>query len=115
MLVFVYGTLKTGHRLHEHMAGSRLVADAVTQPLYRLFRIGWFPGLIERDDGICIRGELWDVSPERLSVLDEVEEVSTGLFARRPIQLADLYLQSVVEAYFFLGDTSEAEDCGDCW
>jgi gamma-glutamylaminecyclotransferase len=115
MLVFVYGTLKTGQRLHEHMAGSRLIADVATQPLYRLFRIGWFPGLIEHNDGLNIRGELWDVGPERLSVLDEVEEVDSGLFARRPIRLAAPFEQSAAEAYFFLGDISEAEDCGDCW
>ncbi|MBI1311759.1 hypothetical protein GC176_10745 [bacterium] len=115
MLVFVYGTLKTGRRLHEHMAGSRLVGDAVTQPLYRLFRIDWFPGLIEHDNGIGIRGELWDVGPETLQVLDQVEEVDVGLFERRPIRLAVPFDQSAVESYFFLGDVSKAEDSGDCW
>lgn len=115
MLVFVYGTLKTGRRLHAHMAGAKLVAEVCTQPLYRLFRIGWFPGLVERDDGVGIRGELWDVGPETLQLLDQVEEVDVGLFERRPIRLATPFEQSTVESYFFLGDVSDAEDGGDCW
>ncbi len=115
MLIFVYGTLKTGRRLNGHMAGSRLAGEAVTQPLYRLYRIDWFPGLIEHDDGISVRGEVWDVSADTLQVLDQVEEVDVGLFQRRQIQLAAPFEQSAVESYFYLGNVSEAEDSGDCW
>ena len=115
MLIFVYGTLKTGRRLHGHMAGSRFAGEAVTQPFYRLYRIDWFPGLVEHDDGISIRGEVWDVCPETLAILDQVEEVDVGLFERRPIRLAAPFDASAVESYFYLGSVSEAEDSGDCW
>ncbi len=115
MLIFVYGTLKTGRRLHAHMAGSRFAGEAVTQPYYRLYQIDWFPGLVEHDEGISIRGEAWDVSPETLAILDQVEEVDVGLFERRSIQLAAPFDTSAVESYFFLGSISEAEDSGDCW
>ena len=115
MLIFVYGTLKTGRRLHQHLAGSTLAGHAVTRPLYRLFRIGWFPGLIEHKNGVGVRGELWDVSLDTLKVLDEVEAVDSGLFERRSIQLAVPFDERAAESYFYLGDVSEAEDCGDCW
>jgi gamma-glutamylaminecyclotransferase len=115
MLVFVYGTLKAGGRLHGHMAGSRFVGEAATQPVYRLYRIGWFPGLVDHSDGLAIRGEVWDVSPETLRILDEVEEVDVGLFQRRAIQLAAPFNGSAVESYFYLGSVSEADDSGDCW
>lgn len=115
MLVFVYGTLKSGHRLHHHLAASRLVGEAVTEPLYRLFRLGWYPGLVEDVSGIPVRGEVWEVDPDTVRVLDEVEDVDGGLFERRQIRLLPPHDRLTVESYFFLGDVSEAEDSGDCW
>ena len=115
MLVFVYGTLKTGYRLHAHMTGSRFLGEARTEPLYRLFRIDWFPGLVESLDGTGIRGEVWEVSASTLRQLDVVEEVDAGLYERRVIRLAAPFNEMAVESYFFLGDVSDAEDCGDCW
>lgn len=115
MLIFVYGTLKRGHRLHGHLAGSSFIGDGVTQPLYRLFRIGWFPGLVEHDAGLCVHGELWDATKATLDVLDEVEGVSEGLFERRPVQLAAPFDRADIESYFFSGDVTDAEDGGDCW
>ena len=115
MLVFVYGTLKTGHRLHEHLAGAEFLGKAITRPCYRMFQLGWYPGMVECDAGVAIEGEVWRVTDRTLAVLDEVEEVASGLYERRPVQLGGEFNQMVVESYLFLGDVSGAEDCGNCW
>ncbi|MHC4878201.1 MAG: gamma-glutamylcyclotransferase family protein [Planctomycetota bacterium] len=115
MLVFVYGTLKTGHRLHGHLAGEKHLGDAITEPRYRLFKLGWYPGLVEQAPGIAVQGEVWEVSERTLAVLDEVEEVDSGLYERRTVQLTGSFRQATVQTYLYLGDVSDAEDCGNCW
>ncbi len=115
MLVFVYGTLKTGHRLHGHLAGGTFLGEAITEPSYRLFKLGWYPGLVERQSGVAVRGEVWKVSDRTLAVLDDVEGVDSGLYERRAVRLAGSFGQAAVESYLYLGDISDAEDCGDCW
>ena len=115
MLVFVYGTLKTGHRLHGHLAGGTFLGDAITEPGYRLFKLGWYPGLVEWQSGVAVRGEVWEVSDQTLAVLDDVEGVDSGLYERRVVRLAGSFKQSTVETYLYLGDISNAEDCGNGW
>lgn len=118
MLVFVYGTLQRGRALHEHMAGQLFVGAAKTQHQYRLYRIGWYPGLIElpsSEQGLAIHGEVWDVDESALKILDEVEEVDAGLYERRLIQLQEPYEHSEVIAYFYLGDVESCSENGDRW
>ncbi|MFT5326270.1 MAG: gamma-glutamylaminecyclotransferase [Planctomycetaceae bacterium] len=118
VLVFVYGTLQRGRALHEHLAAHRFVGEAKTQPEYRLYRIGWYPGLVEAPssgEGLAIHGEVWDVDEPGLRLLDEVEDVSSGLYERRSIRLQKPFDQSKVLAYFYLGDVEGCSDNGDRW
>ena len=116
MLIFVYGTLKRGGTLHHAMRGQHFVADAHTAPAYRLYNLGWYPGLVESaTDGRAIRGEVWEVDANGLVLLDEIEEVDSGLYARRRIQLAAPFHDQHVMAWFFLGDTAGCKDCGEVW
>lgn len=118
MLVFVYGTLQTGRRLHRHLAGQKLVGKARTAPRYRMYRIDWFPGLVDAmtdTGGIEVHGEVWDVDEKTLAVLDEVEDVESGLYERKLIQLQSPFDNDDVIAYFYLGDTDGCSDCGDRW
>lgn len=118
MLVFVYGTLKRGRALHQHLAGQRFAGDARTMPEYRLYRIEWYPGLVPAvpcESGVAIHGEVWDVDEAGLKVLDEVEEVDSGLYERRSIRLQSPFDQDEVVAYFFSGETEGCSDNGDCW
>ncbi len=118
MLVFVYGTLQRGRALHKHLAGQLFVGAAKTQHLYRLYRIDWYPGLVEHrssGQGQAIHGEVWDVGESALKILDEVEEVDAGLYERRPIQLQEPFEQSDVVAYFYLGDVEGCSENGDRW
>lgn len=118
MLVFVYGTLQRGRALHEHLASHRFVSEAKTRAEYRLYRIDWYPGLIEASssrEGLAIHGEVWDVDDEGLRLLDEVEDVDSWLYERRPIHLQSPFDQAEVIAYFYLGDVEGCSDNGDRW
>jgi gamma-glutamylcyclotransferase (GGCT)/AIG2-like uncharacterized protein YtfP len=115
MLVFVYGTLKRGLRLHYHIADQQFMGEANTEPLYELFNCGWYPGLVECRDGISIAGEIWEVDDAGLTILDEVEGVDEQLFARRRVALLEPFDQREVFAYFYLQDVSNFEKCGPSW
>ena len=62
ILLFVYGTLKRGCRNHRLIADQRYLGVATTEPRYRLYDLGPYPGLV-RDDaaGLTVAGELWEV------------------------------------------------------
>ena len=118
MLVFVYGTLQRGGTLHEHLAGQQFVGAAQTREDYRLYRIDWYPGLVDASSpgqGLAIHGEVWDVDEVTLAVLDQVEDVESGLYERRPIRLQKPFDQTEVIAYFYLGDVEGCPDNGDRW
>jgi gamma-glutamylcyclotransferase (GGCT)/AIG2-like uncharacterized protein YtfP len=120
--VFLYGTLKRGQRSHHLLRRQEFVAEAKTLPIYRLYDCGQHPALVEdRENGIVICGEVWLVSDETLQKLDAYEE-APAYFSRRLILLqsewsvsTDQSLDSEVQAYFFNGDVSSLEDCGDRW
>lgn len=97
--LFVYGTLRRGYSLHEHLAegSSRFVGRGRIKG--RLYDLGEYPGAIPVDaPGEEIAGELYQLGdPERqLPKLDELEEFDPAkpeqsLFVRR---LADVDLDN---------------------
>lgn len=73
MLVFVYGTLKSGRANHAVLAGARRVADAITAERYAL-RLAGLP-MLDRDDPVShVHGELYEVDDALLARLDAFEE-----------------------------------------
>ncbi len=111
--VFVYGTLKRGQRNHHFLADQEFRGEAKTLPHYRLYDCGSHPGLVEdTQNGIAVRGEVWQVCDEVLQKLDEYEGVP-DYFLRKPILLQDW--DSQVQAYFFNGDVMGLKDCGSRW
>ncbi|WP_437203107.1 gamma-glutamylcyclotransferase family protein [Planctomicrobium sp. SH664] len=112
--VFVYGTLKRGFCRHSALVGERFVGTARTQPLYRMVNLGTYPGLFRvSQEGLSIVGEVWDVSAECLSRLDEIEGIAEGEYCREPIQLIDV--PEPVDAYFSLHPRDRYPDCGTEW
>jgi len=114
-LVFVYGSLKRGFALHELLQGQLYLGNAVTEPLYRLFNLGSYPGLVEWPEGLAIRGEVYQVDLECLSRLDEVEGVAERLYVRRRILLQTEFESSDVQAWFWLNAVRGLNDCGEQW
>ena len=87
-LVFVYGTLCRGMRLHKHMANSRFVDEgAISGTLYDL---GSYPALSLQGDKL-VGGEIWEIDRETLSQLDMIEGYdgsSCSLFLRKKVDIA---------------------------
>jgi gamma-glutamylcyclotransferase (GGCT)/AIG2-like uncharacterized protein YtfP len=114
-LIFVYGSLKRGYALHHLLATQQSQGNAVTRPLYRLFDLGSWPGLIEWPDGLAIRGEVYQVDAECLQRLDEAEGVAEAQYARRPILLQPPFDRDEVHAWFWLRSVNGLPDCGEQW
>jgi gamma-glutamylcyclotransferase (GGCT)/AIG2-like uncharacterized protein YtfP len=114
--LFIYGTLKRGHGRHDWLRDQRFIGEAVTEPHYRLYNLVAYPALVEVEpgQGRAVQGEVWDVTADRLPVIDRIEDVDAGLYARRVIALQSHPLQTV-QAYFFLGGVDDLEDVGDAW
>ena len=115
MLVFVYGTLMRGGCRAGALAGQQFVGPGKTEPRYRMYNCGEFPGLVEADNGRAIEGELWRVTPACLARLDDVEGVSLALYARRPIAMQPPYERELVQGYLYLHEVSGLCDAGHRW
>lgn len=87
MRLFVYGSLKTGFRHHDELAGCELLGQARTRDGFRLVRLGEYPAMVKGSGGV-VWGELYRVPAERLPALDEFEGVPF-LYQRHEIELAD--------------------------
>jgi len=71
-LVFVYGTLRRGGSNHYMLADSNFLGRYATEPRYTMFRLGQFPAVVARGD-TAIEGEIYRVSDQVFSLLDELE------------------------------------------
>ena len=112
-LLFVYGTLKRGFCRAQFLAGQRFLQEVLTEPSYRIYNCGTYPGLKEDPSGMPIHGELWEVDADCLKRLDVEEGVSEQLYSRRAIHLNPAV--PGVEAYFYLPAVGGMPDCGSRW
>jgi len=103
-LLFVYGTLKRGGENHEWLAGQRFITAARTKPLYRMFDLGGYPGLVRSAAGLSA-----------LARLDVLEDVEGGEYERVEIELAGGHPVQAVEGYLCLRDITGRNDLGTCW
>ena len=113
--LFAYGTLKRGDCRSQHMDGQRYLCDVQTEPLYRMFDCGSYPGLILDHHGVSIAGELWQIDDDCLLRLDVVEGVSDNWFRRDLIKLAPPYERLSVFAYYYMHSTIGLPDCSPSW
>jgi len=113
--VFVYGTLKRGHEINAALASQKFVSTATTQAKYSMFDLGDYPGLVHNHDGgQAIEGELYLVDGPGLLLLDKIEEVDSGMYARETIDL-QRPPDKLVESYFYLLDVTGRRNCGSSW
>jgi gamma-glutamylcyclotransferase (GGCT)/AIG2-like uncharacterized protein YtfP len=89
--LFVYGSLKRGHRHHAELGGARFISVVRTSPAYRLLDFGTYPGLARGTR--AIGGELFEVDD---AVLERLDEFEGSDYFRTRIELSD---GSTVEAY----------------
>ena len=113
--VFVYGSLKRGYALHDLLDGQIFLGCASSEPLYRLFDCGRYPGLVKATDGGSIQGELYQVDEKCLQKLHEAEGVDEGLYSFENISLQTPFNSLACYAYFYLRPTEHLADCGQEW
>jgi gamma-glutamylcyclotransferase (GGCT)/AIG2-like uncharacterized protein YtfP len=113
--LFIYGTLKRGACRSGLLVDQQFVGEAQTRPLYRIYRVDQYPALVHDQPGVAVEGELWDLEPECLVELDQVEAVEDGLYRREAIELEPPWHQGAVQAYFYLPPVTGLDDCGSCW
>ena len=113
--IFVYGTLKRGGGNNTWIAQQQFVAEARTQPRYRLYDMGGYPGMIRSQDGISIQGEVWDVDDSGLTRLDILEDTEGGEYERVVIPLEGEFASQRVEGYLYLRSIEGRRDLGACW
>jgi gamma-glutamylcyclotransferase (GGCT)/AIG2-like uncharacterized protein YtfP len=98
-ILFLYGTLKRGQQNNHFLAAQQFLREATTMPLYRLYAIGWHPGMVlDADHGEEVKGELWAVDDEALAKMDEYEGHPTW-FIRRDVAVRDCFEE--VQTYMF--------------
>ena len=114
-LIFVYGSLKQGYALHSLLHEQIYLGEAVTEPLYRLFDLGSYPGLVEWPEGLSVRGEVYQVNPDCLLRLDAAEGVAERHYVRRTIAIQKRFEGKNVDAWFWLGSVRGCRDCGVAW
>jgi gamma-glutamylcyclotransferase (GGCT)/AIG2-like uncharacterized protein YtfP len=107
--LFVYGSLKRGHRHHAELHGARFIAAARTSAAYRLLDFGTYPGLARGTR--AVEGELFEVDDAVLERLDAFEGRD---YLRSWVELWD---GSTAEAYLAIDViTSGARELeGDSW
>jgi len=107
-LVFVYGTLKRGHRNNYILATSRFVGEGVTVAKCRLFDSG-FPVLRKgsehyKEQNAPVQGEVFLVDSEVVMYkLDQLE--SEGRMCHRRTKMIRLDNGRTVRANTYVGDT----------
>jgi len=112
MYLFVYGTLKNGHRNNHYLENQEFIGEFETKPRYRLFENGSFPMMIrDKRDGYSVCGELWKIHDE--NVIDELD-IHEALYERQVISLKD-FNDDVVESYIYLYDLNGCEECYSIW
>jgi gamma-glutamylcyclotransferase (GGCT)/AIG2-like uncharacterized protein YtfP len=110
--VFLYGTLKRGGVSHHFLAGQRWVAEARTEPAFRLYQLEGYPGMVAAPAGLSIEGEVWEVDDPCLDRLDAWEGTDIGLYARKPIRLLPPHDTVRAEAYLYLKSVEGRPDLG---
>jgi gamma-glutamylcyclotransferase (GGCT)/AIG2-like uncharacterized protein YtfP len=102
--LFLYGTLQRGCSNHGQLAGQRFVAEARTEPAYRLYHLDGYPGLVADGggQGRSIPGEVWSVDPAALARLDRFEGTHERLYARIPVRLAAPHQGRSAMTYVYL-------------
>ena len=116
--LFVYGTLMRGHRRHDLLAGGAFLGSATTAEPMILVDCGGYPAMVCGANGDSVTGEVFLVSPDLLSVLDDYEAVPEGEYVREEIRVVLGETGSSprpVQAYLYARDTSALPLVGSRW
>jgi gamma-glutamylaminecyclotransferase len=115
MRLFIYGTLKRGCFNHFYMHGQRFIDTARTAPLYRLYNLGGYPGMVLDEQGLSIEGEVWEIDESCRTQLDVLEGVDEGEYVLEPVPLLQPCDGEVVQGYRYLRSVEGRPEVGTEW
>jgi gamma-glutamylaminecyclotransferase len=116
LLVFVYGTLKRGGANHLYLVNQRFLGETRTQPGFRLYDLGGYPGMIAHiDDRQGVAGEVWSIDARTLQKLDVLEGLAEGLYRRERIALLSPFENRRIETYLYARSIEGRRDLGGVW
>lgn len=113
--VFVYGSLKKGFGNHKKwMKNTQFICNAVTKGYYALYRdpLG-FPHLKEDEAKYQIKGELYQISSQKLIDLDLLEEEGE-LYERKIILVYNKKQNQQFRAWIYFSKEVKGEIIHDC-
>jgi len=114
--IFVYGTLKRGRSYSRYMAGQDFMGEARTEPCYKMVDCGGYPGMFPVvENGVSIRGEVWEVDESCRARLDVLEDVAGGEYELRRVRLVEPFDAEEVLTYFLLRADGSMPDAGTNW
>lgn len=107
--VFVYGTLMRGYGNHSLLNNSSYLGEGQLQG-YSMYHVSSFPGIVKSDTNNCIKGELYEVTPEELKRLDRLE--GEGHLYKRVTEEIKMAGQGLVHAftYVWLGSVKNCQE-----
>jgi gamma-glutamylcyclotransferase (GGCT)/AIG2-like uncharacterized protein YtfP len=85
--LFVYGTLMSDGCRAGVLSGQRFLGRYQTLSGYQLLDLGAYPGLVRRDGGPAIEGELYEIDSGLRERLDRIEG-APSLFRLEEVELA---------------------------
>jgi len=101
-LLFVYGTLKKGHKRHHLLGGASLVGRGYIEGFSMYSINGMFPAIVPAPTGNGkVYGEIYEVTEDILEECDFIEGVHNNLYRR---ELVPVYIKKaeMVEAYVYI-------------
>ena len=106
MLVFVYGTLKSGYSNHYAcLRDAHFVGNATTSHRYTMIDVG-FPVLLTEGEGHVVHGEVYEVNTSTMERLDRLEGKGRMYDrVRRYVRMDD---GSKARVYYYVG-------CANAW
>ena len=115
--LFLYGTLKRGHRRHGLLGGSLLVHPLAYAPGHTLVDAGGYPGMVESlERGRFVEGEVFLVGPETLARLDDYEDLASGEYRRSRVCVFDSRgIPHQVNAYIYQWFPDALPEVGVRW
>jgi len=106
--VFVYGTLKRGMWNNRILREGKARFTGEVRTVREDFRLhlaeAGYPYLTTTSDGSgeAVDGELFEVNDGTLELLDELEEIASGMYSRETIEVRRFLDDAYFQAYFYL-------------
>jgi gamma-glutamylcyclotransferase (GGCT)/AIG2-like uncharacterized protein YtfP len=87
--VFVYGTLKIGYGNNRLLSDANFIGEARTDDKFNMIG-GGFPVIFKSEDGLPVKGEVWEFPDERSDILANLDrlEAEGTMYFREAIPVA---------------------------